>query len=109
MFLSVIADYSQLDFREELVMQLGGIGKEEEVPLYQGAPTFPAEASYYTEHLPVALAKNLNCKVCYKELKIEKKAAWKCSAAVCYGAPLCLTGHRNCFSRWHSAEYNGKH
>ena len=71
------AGYSQLEFREELVRQLGDIG--DDVPLYR--PSFHND--FIASHMPVHVEGRVNCRVCYIINKSEVKCSWTCSNSLC--------------------------
>ena len=111
--MSHFVEYSHLEFREELVRQLSGIEATEEVPTFDKA-VFPPHQSYLTAHVPVAVDGRFNCRVCFLTQREasgkpkQVKTSWRCSIAVCVKVYLCVKLDRNCFARWHSAEFNNK-
>lgn len=100
------AVYGQLEFREELIRQLGDIDENTTVPLYTKPTGLRPHKDYYSEHLPVWTEKRLNCKVCYKTQHKEVKSSATCTAVACKGVHLCLNKGRNCFRVWHSQEFD---
>ena len=107
--LLLILDYSQLEFREELVRQLGNIKEESPVPLYKSS-SHTADAAFATDHVIVYSDTRHNCSVCYKLYKVERKCHFTCSSASCkqLNAYFCVNKSKNCFQKWHSAQFNGK-
>ena len=99
-------DYSQIDFREELVRQLGEISPDDAVPVY--SPTLPTDEDYSTNHAPLYFDKRRNCTVCYQLSKLQSKCHFTCKSSHCKGFYFCLNSTRNCFNRWHGPEFNGK-
>lgn len=94
-------NYGQLQFREELVRELVGIGEYEDYPVYEYKA--PANPDYHCEHMPEFEDIKRNCKVCYKNSKTENKSFVVCSKC---NVNLCLLAHRNCFKTWHSVQFH---
>jgi hypothetical protein len=101
--------YSHLEFREELVRQLGDITDDTPVPIYQQTrPT--TSTDFISEHLPIWTDQRHNCSVCYRLEKVERKCHFTCSADICsvLKPSFCLGSARNCFQVWHSAAFNSQ-
>ncbi|KAK6470125.1 piggyBac transposable element-derived protein 4-like [Huso huso] len=106
--LSRISRYAQLEFREELACQLGGIEKDADVPLYApcmnlDSPKTPS-SSFHADHIPELAELRRNCYLCYKRTKREMKSTFYCSGPGCDGKPFCLNKSRNCFKVWHTTD-----
>ncbi|XP_031549281.1 piggyBac transposable element-derived protein 4-like [Actinia tenebrosa] len=95
--------YSILDYKEELVRQLAGIGDDD--PLPTSGKVKPS-GQFITEHLPVFSEDvRCNCVVCYHEGRGQLRVASYCDAPQCQ-VFLHITSARNCFRVWHSKDYH---
>ncbi|XP_051956388.1 piggyBac transposable element-derived protein 4-like isoform X2 [Xyrauchen texanus] len=95
---------TQIDFRENLARQLGGIDIHASFPLHTLKPVAPPSSSFHTVHFPKFEASSKRCWLCYRKSKTENKTKVACCAPECNGKRLCLVRDRNCFQSWHSAE-----
>ena len=104
-----ISEYSQGDFREEIIRGICGFPDYDDPPAStSGRPSRPdTQASQFvTEHIPVQAEHRRNCVVCYKEGSGEVKVQTYCSAPQCEGKYMHVAKQRNCFAVFHSAEYH---
>ena len=104
-----ISEYSQGDFREEIIRGICGFPDYYDPPAStSGRPSRPdTQASQFvTEHIPVQAEHRRNCVVCYKEGRGEVKVQTYCSAPQCEGKYMHVAKQRNCFAVFHSAEYH---
>ncbi|KAL9977274.1 hypothetical protein ACROYT_G014663 [Oculina patagonica] len=78
-------------------------------------PGRPQKSNVRAEHCPIPISNERldqkatkaslgrkNCKLCYDLDKKQQKTPWQCSKC---NIPLCLQLDRNCFQKWHSAEF----
>ncbi|XP_071372964.1 piggyBac transposable element-derived protein 4-like [Centroberyx affinis] len=96
--------YTQVDFRENLARQLGGIDANASLPSHSLKPLAPPSESFHSDHVPQLQDLSRNCWLCYRKLKVENRTKVACLAPGCNGKRLCFTRDRNCFKSWHSAE-----
>jgi hypothetical protein len=89
-------NYSQLDFTQELIRQLGKIGEYEEVPVRSKC------SKMFTTHaiVPgmVKYSERKNCKLCYSAYKKKRKTRSMCMTCETF---LCLKVDRNCLLDFH--------
>ena len=84
------------------------ISKTEPVPTFQsGAKPAYSYGFFHSVHMPSYNKKHRNCKVCYNDLKLEKKTHISCAAPQCKNEYLCITKNKNCFQKWHSDDFDG--
>ncbi|XP_067099761.1 piggyBac transposable element-derived protein 4-like isoform X1 [Osmerus mordax] len=103
---SRLMNLTQIDFRENLARQLGGIDIQASFPLRSPKRVVPPSppSSVHTAHVPTLEESPRRCWLCYRKRKAENKTRVVCSAPECNGKRLCLVRDRNCFQSWHSAE-----
>ena len=100
-------DYSQGDFREEIIRGICGFPDYEDPPAsISGRPPRPDTSQFVTEHIPVQAEHRRNCVVCYKEGRGEVKVQTYCSAPQSEGKYMHVAKQRNCFAVFYSAEYH---
>ena len=104
--------YGHSDFVDALIRQLAGIPLNAEVPVTTlGRRSADSALAQRFNHQP-AVGENLhNCKVCYQLTGQQKRTRVFCPDCKQNGktTPLCfVVGRqvRNCFARWHSAEFD---
>ena len=85
--------YSQLDFTDELIRQLGGIDNFEDIPSRK-------KPKQFTKHsiIPVQSKNRKNCKLCFSLYHVEQKTPVSCQEC---GTWLCFTANRNCLLKYH--------
>ncbi|KAJ8356795.1 hypothetical protein SKAU_G00195890 [Synaphobranchus kaupii] len=98
---SRFAKYTQIDFRENLARQLGGIDTHASFPSHS-LKTQPPPSEFHSTHIPQMQDSSRNCWLCYKKNKVENKTKIACLAPECNGKRLCFTRNRNCFQSWHT-------
>ena len=98
--------YSLLDFREELIRNTMNFEEYAQPPVYK---VFHDPGIYESSHLPVFGEIKRNCRVCYRKEKKELKVYSFCKAAQCKGVFLHCTKDKNCFSEWHSNDFQKKY
>ena len=104
-----ISEYSQGDFREEIIRGICGFPDYDDRPVSTlGRPPRSATqtSQFVTEHIPVQGEHKRNCVVCYKEGRGEVEVQTYCSAPQCEGKYMHVAKQRNCFPVFHSAEYH---
>lgn len=100
-----------LEFREQLVRQLGQIDVHEEIPRAPNAPK-KRRADNLDRHPPgiVPSTHRRNCIVCYRMLHAERKTRHFCQTCVVGGAGhnafLCIAADRNCWTIFHSTDFD---
>jgi len=99
------ADYSQADFREEIVRQLCNLSEYDVPPGYTTKRPAPRPDEFETVHIPEISDARRRCVVCYRERRVELKVSSYCSAPQCKGKFMHLTKEKNCFKEFHSKEY----
>ena len=99
------AQYSQADFREEIVRQLCGLPEYDVPPVNTSVKRVPPPDEFDTVHIPEISDCRRRCVVCYKQCRVERKVSTFCSAPQCRGKFMHLTKERNCFREFHSREY----
>lgn len=99
------AQYSQADFREEIVRQLCGLPEYDVPPVNTSVKRVPPPDEFDTVHIPEISDCRRRCVVCYKQCRVERKVSTFCSAPQCQGKFMHLTKERNCFREFHSREY----
>lgn len=87
--------YSQLSFTEELIRELAAINDYDSVPDAGGSPKITPDHNI----IPAYGNVRLNCKLCYKNHKLENKTFVKCT--VC-DLPFCFNKDRNCLVEYHN-------
>lgn len=88
--------YGQLEFREELVRQLGGVEEREDIPL--GKHNHPPKRKRESENRcgghPDWSDTRRYCTVCYKMKRVQNRTFIMCDRC---GGYYCLQRERNCF------------
>ena len=109
------ANYTPLQFREELCKQLGGISDDDFVPVPEREHRGPRPArDFMVDHMLERTPEKRNCRVCYISDKTENKSYYRCRGVACRemagvnGLYLCMNSSRNCHDVWHSAAWNDK-
>ena len=89
--------FSQLDFTDELIRQLGNIDNLEDIPSRK-------KPKQFTKHsiIPIQSKSRKNCKLCYSLHKIEQKCPVSCQECETW---LCFTANRNCLLKYHQCSY----
>ena len=97
--------YAQVEFRERLVRQLGGLEQTGQPPLPRAGVA--AEPDLHVEHLPVSVDHKSrgNCHLCYARTKKEKKVKTHCST--CRNGKdkpmfFCISSKKQCFRDFHA-------
>ena len=101
--------YSQSEFRENLVRQLGGIGLHDPPPQTRKVKTTAADHSnLHVEHVPLSAGKG-DCAVCWKVDHARVSSVFSC--AKCRNRKgnrvhLCIKPNKNCFQFFHSPQFD---
>ena len=90
--------YSMLDFREAVIRQLADLEEYADPPVYKSFVPPAPNNIYATEHLPEVTDKRGNCRLCYRETKIEYRVNTRCTAPQCM-VHLHMTKEKNCFAK----------
>ena len=99
------AQYSQADFREEIVRQLCDLPEYDVPPVNTTVKRVPPPDEFDTVHIPEFSDARRNCVVCRKQRRVLLKVSTFCSAPQCRGKFMHLIKGRNCFKEFHSRKY----
>ena len=102
------AEYSQCDFRDEIVREICGLDEFGDPPSYNPGRQRAQPTEFETVHVPLFAEQKRNCVVCYKQEKAERKVYSYCAAPQCQGKHMHVTRERNCFHIFHSREYHSQ-
>ena len=109
------ANYTPLQFREELCKQLGGISDDDFVPVPEREHRGPRPArDFMVDHMLERTPEKRNCCVCYISDKTENKSYYRCRGVACREMTgenslyLCMNSSRNCYDVWHSTAWNSR-
>ncbi|XP_051511458.1 piggyBac transposable element-derived protein 4-like [Myxocyprinus asiaticus] len=70
---------TQIDFRENLARQLGGIDIHASFPLHTLKPAVPPSSSLHTAHVPKFEESSKRCWLCYRKNRTENKTKVACA------------------------------
>ena len=102
------ADYSLINYREEIVRQLCDFPEFDHPPVHattKPVPHPPDHGRFVTEHIPIVGEERKMCVVFWKREKTVYKVRTYCSTPQC-NHHMHLTSEKNCFQLFHSVGYD---
>ena len=90
--------YNQLDFTVELIKEIVGVQKDQDVPLFQAKSPPPVQSTTSHPIIPTH-GKSRNRILCWARTGEEKKTIVKCGTC---GKHLCFQSSRNCLLEYHT-------